>query len=92
MDSEEQFKLMSAAIYEIRVLLSGYLGSESRGDPCVRLAAHLAYALHNQAEGVIDGKLNFDLEATHELVKEAEEIVGHKFADNGGFLKGQETT
>lgn len=45
----DQAKVLAQAIYEIRVLLSGYLGSENEGELPVRQAAHLAYALHNQA-------------------------------------------
>ena len=89
MESEEQLKLMAAALYEIRVLLSDYLGSECKEEPNVRLAAHLAYGLHNQALAVIDGNTNFDIEATIKNVKKAEEIVGHELTDGFGILKNK---
>jgi len=56
MPSQSQAKILAQAIYEIRLLLSGYLGSEAEGDMAVREAAHLAYALHNEALAVLDGK------------------------------------
>jgi hypothetical protein len=56
MSSQSQAKILAQAIYEIRILLSGYLGSEADGDIAVREAAHLAYALHNEALAVLDGK------------------------------------
>ena len=56
MDHSDQTKILALAIYEIRTLLSSYLGSNNSGDLAVRQAAHLAYALHNQALAVIDGE------------------------------------
>jgi hypothetical protein len=35
-------------------LLSGYLGTQSSGDISVRQAAHLAYALHNEALAILE--------------------------------------
>ncbi len=58
--SDEQLKIMAAAVYEIRCLLSGHLGSTCDSDPDVRLAAHLSYALHNQSLEVIEGDGTFD--------------------------------
>jgi hypothetical protein len=52
LSSEE---LLAAAIYEIRLLLGSYLGSECSADESVRVAAHLAYALHNHALAVLEG-------------------------------------
>jgi hypothetical protein len=48
-DSAEGTRLFAQAIYEIRLLLGSHLGSSSDCSPEVRMAAHLAYALHNQA-------------------------------------------
>ncbi len=79
-DHNNQAKLLALALFEIRVLLSGYLGSESDGEPVVRQAAHLAYALHNQAVAVIEGK-SFDV---------TEAIAALYFADrvlNAGFAE-----
>jgi len=57
MSESKQLQTFAQALYEIRILLSGYLGSENQGDISVRQAAHLAYAFHNEAEAVLSGKL-----------------------------------
>lgn len=48
-------KVLAQALYEIRLLLSSYLGSKVDADMSVRTAAHLAYALHNDALAMLDG-------------------------------------
>lgn len=48
----DENKILAFAVYELRLLLAGHLGSEATADPAVRAAAHLAYALHNQALAV----------------------------------------
>ncbi len=78
---------MAAAIYEIRVLLSAFLGSENKGDTSVRLAAHLSFALHNEAEDIINGN-DFDLDSALEKIKAAEKIVGSNYVDGFEILKG----
>jgi hypothetical protein len=65
---DEKARLIASALYEIRILLSGYLGSDSEGDASVREAAHLAYALHNDAASVMEGG-DFDLQAALERIK-----------------------
>ncbi len=67
--TDQQAKVLAQAVYEIRVLLSSYLGSE--GDLVVRQAAHLAYALHNQALAVLEGE-GFDV---------AQSIKGLSYSD-----------
>ncbi len=86
MDSNEQLKLMAAALFEIRVLLSNYLGSENDGDTSVRLAAHLAYALHNEAEDIIKENGYFDLKTALEKIKTVEKLVGSNFGNGFGIL------
>ena len=49
-------KLIAAALYEIRLLLAPYLGSESTAELPIRIAAHLAYALHNEAQAICEGE------------------------------------
>ncbi|MFA6903567.1 MAG: hypothetical protein WC236_10835 [Gallionellaceae bacterium] len=51
-----QAKILAQGIFQIRLLLSGYLGSQAEGDTSVREAAHLAYALHNEALAILDNK------------------------------------
>lgn len=53
--TQSQAKILAQGIYEISQLLSDYLGSQPEGDPVVRRAARLAYALHNEALSVIEG-------------------------------------
>ena len=84
----EREKLMAAAVYEIRLLLSGYIGPKCEADPCVRLAAHLAYALHNEALSVVEGNGEFDLAAARKKILRAEQILGDTYADNGAHLRG----
>ena len=79
-EHSDQAKVLAQAIFEIRVLLAGYLGSENEGALEVRQAAHLAYALHNHALGVLEGK-SFDV---------TESISGLAFADRvlgAGFIE-----
>lgn len=49
-----QAKILAQGLYQIRILLSGYIGSEVEGDTSVKIAAHLAYALHNEALALLD--------------------------------------
>ncbi|HEY5958859.1 MAG TPA: hypothetical protein VIV60_19995 [Polyangiaceae bacterium] len=54
-----QAKVLAQAVFEIRVLLAGYLGSASTVDMPIRQAAHLAYALHNEALALLaDGEFD----------------------------------
>lgn len=70
-EHNDQAKVLAQAVFEIRVLLSGYLGSDNDGELVVRQAAHLAYALHNHALAVLEGR-SFDV---------ADSIAGLEFAD-----------
>ena len=55
--SEAHTKAVALALYQIRILLSGYLGTSSKGDISVRQAAHLAYASHNEALAILPFQL-----------------------------------
>ena len=66
-------KILAKAIYEIRLLLSGYLGSNVDADPSVRIAAHLAYALHNDALAVLEGN---GFSADEALKRVADSLLG----------------
>ena len=48
-----ELRLFAAALYQIRVLLSGHVGSNTN-EP-VTAAAELAYALHNEALAALAG-------------------------------------
>ncbi len=43
-------RLLALALLEIRTLLADYLGTDVDASMSVRVAAHMAYALHNEAE------------------------------------------
>jgi hypothetical protein len=76
---QSQSKILAQGIYEIRLLLSGYLGSQNAGDPVVRRAAHLAYALHNEALAVIEGGTFDGTEAVNK-VKAVDRMFEETFA------------
>lgn len=67
-------KLLAHALYQIRILLSDYLGSHNEGPIEVRTAAHLAYALHNEALAVIEGK-NFDVKSALAKVEAIDKLL-----------------
>ncbi len=71
--NQSQAQIMAQAIYEIRVLLAGYLGSQCEGDPLVRQAAHLSYALHNEALAVLEGR-GFDESAAISKIQAVDEL------------------
>ncbi len=91
LNTDSQLKLLAAAVYEMRLLLSSYLGSENEGDTCVRLAAHLSYALHNDALQVLEGDGSFDVEAAVKRLQAGAKVVGSQYADNHGRLGVRET-
>lgn len=72
--SESDIKLLAKAVYETRLLLSGYLGSSNEGDAAVRQAAHLSYALHNEALAVIEGR-GFELRAATRRIRAIDSII-----------------
>lgn len=78
-DCETQAKILAEAVYEIRLLLSGYLGSQNPGDPLVRQAAHLAYAIHNEALAVIEGK-TFDTNLAISKIEGFDKMFARDFA------------
>jgi hypothetical protein len=70
-----EVKVLAQAIYEIRLLLSHHLGSEIDADLSVRIAAHLAYALHNDALAVIEGN-GFDVAEAVRRVAKIDSVLG----------------
>lgn len=78
-DVQRQAKLLAQAIFDIRVLLASHLGSQSSSPAEVRVAAHLAYVLHNQALAVIEGK-PFDIEASLEQIRSVDRMFGERLA------------
>ena len=88
---DDKMQLLAAALYEIRLLLGSYLGSSSEADQGIREAAHLSYALHNEAEAVSRG-YDFDFDAAIRRVAAIETIIpgstvsqrvlGHRNSEN----------
>jgi len=80
LEHSDQTKVLAQAIFEIRVLLSSYLGSENEGELVVRQAAHLAYALHNQALAVLEGK-TFDVTESINGLTFSDRVLGTGFTE-----------
>ncbi len=78
-NNPSQSKILAQGIYEIRLLLSDYLGSQNEGDPLVRRAAHLAYALHNEALSVLEGE-TFDSAAAVDKISALDDMFQENFA------------
>ncbi|MBJ2143907.1 hypothetical protein JC796_24425 [Delftia acidovorans] len=68
-------KILAKAVSEIRLLLSGYLGSNVDADQSVRIAAHLAYALHNDALAVLAGN-GFSADEALKRVAAVDSLLG----------------
>jgi hypothetical protein len=83
--SETQAKILARALYEVRVLLSGYLGSQTAADINVRQAAHLAYALHNEALAVVEDR-PFDPIAAVRQLTAVDAMLGSEFTAIFGAL------
>lgn len=71
-------KILAFAVYELRLLLAGHLGSNAVGEPSVRAAAHLAYALHNQALAVLEGR-SFNAAEALEAISTVDQMFGENF-------------
>ncbi|KGO97676.1 hypothetical protein [Novilysobacter defluvii] len=76
----QQEQLLAFAVYEIRLLLAGHLGSQSTSELPVRAAAHLAYALHNEADTALRGNI-FDAEQAIERLGAVDRMLGTDFQD-----------
>jgi len=82
-----QTKAVALALHQIRILLSGYLGSHVEADIQVRQAAHLAYALHNEALALVEGG-GFDSEAVNHRLAAVARMLGSEFAQHFGRVLG----
>ena len=59
----------------MRLLLAGHLGSTADGELPVRIAAHISYALHNQALAVLEGN-TFDVSRAISALSAVDEMFG----------------
>lgn len=66
---------MAAAVFELRVLLSQHLGNN---DTPIGAAAEFAYALHNQALAILNGK-SVDVPATLASLERLKPVLGEKY-------------
>jgi len=74
----DQSKILAFALFELRLLLAGHLGPESNSEPAIKAAAHLAYALHNQAIAVLEGK-SFNPTEAIEAIARVDQMFGENF-------------
>ena len=78
-DTDFEKRLLAAALFELRVLLSGHLDPEDKSPASD--AAWLAYALHNQALSALDGQ-PFDVARALEAVDRLEPRLGSKYVQH----------
>ena len=83
--NEAKLKLFARALLELRGLLSHHLGSKDPASESEMLAAHLAYALHNDALAVLEGQ-DFDLEATRHRLKQLDANTDGTLGEKVGQL------
>lgn len=74
MDDAEA-KLIANALYEIRLILAAYIGNGVDAPAEIRLAAHLAYALHNEAAALAAGAA-FNISSALEKVAAIDGVLG----------------
>jgi hypothetical protein len=67
-------KLIAHALYQIRVILGAYIGTATDAPADVRLAANLAYALHNEALALAEGT-RFDVNSALQKVAAIDSIL-----------------
>ncbi|WP_460064405.1 hypothetical protein [Pseudomonas sp. S2_H08] len=71
----DQNRLLALALLEIKILLVDYLGSVVDAPTNVRVAAHIAYALHNEAEAVYTNA-DFALDGASQKIAAIDLILG----------------
>ena len=79
-DSEKKLLLFAKVILELRSYLKGSLVPTDSVDECQHIAAHLAYAFHNEAEALLDGR-DFDLSKALEKVVHLDTRFGDDILD-----------
>jgi hypothetical protein len=83
MDGKDaQLKIMAQAVYELRGLLSGYLGNINPETQCESLSAHLSYALHNEALAILEDRPeDFNVDDAINKIKRVDEMYGGQFGE-----------
>ena len=83
---DQQIKLLAQAVYELRLLLSGNLGSPAPDSSAEKIAAHLSYALHNEALAVLENKEEkFVVEKSLKTLQHLDKLFGDQ--KNSPFKK-----
>jgi len=80
MESKDQkIRVLAQAVYELRLLLSNHLGSPFDDGPSEKVAAHLSYALHNDALAIIENREDdFVLEETFKTLNHLDNLFGNE--------------
>ena len=73
-----QEQVLAFAVHELRLLLAHHLGSGDSQDPAVKAAAHLSYALHNQAATVLEGG-RFDPQQATRALAAVDQMLASNF-------------
>ena len=71
----DQTKLLALALLEIRTLLADYLGRDVDAPMSVRVAAHMAYAVHNEAEAAYNNA-DFQIAKASFKIAAIDQILG----------------
>ncbi|MBV6821881.1 hypothetical protein KUF73_02950 [Pseudomonas sp. PD9R] len=79
----DQARLLALALIEIRNLLADYLGSDVDAPMSIRVAAHIAYALHNEAQTTYNNA-DFQLDHATRKIAVIDQILG--VADGAALL------
>lgn len=80
-DKDDQVRLLAFALFQIRVLLAGHVGFTGDrermipADEGTRVAANLAYALHNPALAIMAGE-SFDLDRALKAIDRVDQLFG----------------
>jgi metal-responsive CopG/Arc/MetJ family transcriptional regulator len=86
---KDKLELFAYIIYEIRVLLSHHLGSKDPDCLVEKMAAHLAWSFHNEAEAIFEGK-DFDVENSAKKLKGLDRMFHEGFSER--FERATEST
>lgn len=94
----DQTRQLALALLEIRTLLADHLGGDVEAPMNIRIAAHIAYALHNEAEAAYNNA-DFELgDATCKIaaidqilgVTDGATLVRRFSAEVGGVLESDQ--
>lgn len=73
-------EMLAFAVYEMRSLLADHLGSQCQSPMSLRIAAHLAYALHDDAQALLEGRSS-NVEHAERRIKAIDGLLGTNLAN-----------